>query len=262
MRNTRGPSPFVAAALALVLALAGCGGGGSGGGVPKGNPDLRHGPAAVDDYSAVELLRALVVASSDSFYAGGSAGDARTQLQRARAAYDVLAPRVKAKDPVVDREVTARFNLLARDLHRGVAPDHYRDLAGPLGDQLMDGVSQAIVPEKARSDRGLQAEALRRVTTRLAATYDASASAADDTTARLAFEESWGLWRRALSLTALIKPNLGSQKDTVAGTLNGLRGTALKQGPTIFDSPPTQKVDSAGTKVVDALSKRFGFDAL
>jgi hypothetical protein len=248
--------------LVLVLALAGCGSGGGSGGVPKGNPDTRHGPAAVDDYAAVELLRARLVASSDSYYAGGSADDARSQLRRARSAYDVLAGRVKAKDPIVDREVVARFNLLERDLRRGVAPDHYRDLANPLADQLMDGVSEAIVPEKARSDRGVQAEALRRVTSLLSATYDASTTAADDTTARLAFEESWGLWRRALSLTALIKANLGSQKNTVAGTLNGLRGTAFKQGPSIFDSPPTTKVDSAGTKVVDALNKRFGLDAL
>src|SRR6476661_3995768 len=132
------------AALTLVvaLALAGCGSGSSGGsGVPRGNPDQRHGPAAVDDYAAVELLRARVVASSDSYYTGGSAEDARAQLTRARAAYDVLADRVKAKDPVVDREVVARFNVLARDIRTGITPDHYRDLAAPLGDQLMDGVS-------------------------------------------------------------------------------------------------------------------------
>jgi hypothetical protein len=250
------------AAAALAVALGGCGDSGSGGGVPKGNPDARHGPAAVDDYAAVELLRARLVASTDSYYSGGSADDARIQLQRARAAYDVMAPRVKANDAVVDREVSARFNLLERDLRRGIAPDHYRDLSAPLGDQLMDGVSQAIVPDAARTDRGVQAEALRRVASRLAATYDASAGAGDDNTARLAFEESWGLWRRALALTALIKPNLGAQKDTVAGALNGLRGTAFKEGPTIFDAPPAEKVDNAGTKISDALSKRFGFDAL
>lgn len=251
-----------AAALAvLAVVVAGCGSDGSGG-VPRGNPDARHGPAAVDDYAAVELLRAKLVASSDSYYAGGSAADARRQLDRARAAYAVLAQRVKKNDPVVDREVVARFDALARDIRRGTSPDHYRDLAAPLADQLMDGVTQALVPQAARSDRGLQAEALRRVTTRLSATYDAAAVGADDTTTRLAFEESWGLWRRALALTALIKPDLGSQKDTVAGSLNGLRGSAFPEGPTVIDAPPAPKVDAAGTKVVEALSKRFGFDAL
>jgi hypothetical protein len=247
---------------ALCLLVAGCGSSGSGG-VPRGNPDSRHGPAAVDDYAAVELLRAKLVASSDSYYAGGSAEDARTQLSRARAAYDILAPRVKAKDPVVDREVVARFDTLARDIRAGTAPDHFRDLAGPLADQLMDGVSQALVPQAARSDRGVQAEALRRLTTRMTATYDASASGDTDIgTARLAFEESWGLWRRALSLTALIKPDLGGQKNTVAGSLNNLRGSAFPDGPNLVDAPPAQKVDSAGTKVIDALSRRFGFDAI
>jgi hypothetical protein len=204
----------------------------------------------------------MLIASSDSYYAGGSASDARTQLQRARAAYAGLAPRVKKNDPVVDREVVARFDTLARDIRAGTAPDHYRDLAGPLSDQLMDGVAQALVPQAARTDRGVQAEALRRVTTRLAGTYDASAANLDETTARLAFQESWGLWRRALALTALIKPNLGSQKNTVAGTLNGLRGSAFPDGPSVVDSPPAAKVDAASTKVVDALDKRFGFDSL
>jgi hypothetical protein len=241
--------------------LAGCGGGGGGGSVPRGNPDLRHGPAAVDNYSAVELIRAHLIASSDAYYAGGSVGDARTELGRARAGYDALAGRVKANDPVVDREVVARFDLLANDLQRGVRPDHYRDLAGPLGDQLMDGVAQALVPEKARTDRGLQAEALRRVTARLDATYDASASGVNATTGRLAFQEAWGLWRRSLALTTLIKPSLGGEKNTVSTTLNNLRGSAFPNGPREVGSPPATKVDSASNKVVDALMKRYGLSA-
>jgi len=247
---------------AVALLIAGCGSSG-GGSVIRGNPDTRHGAAAIDDYSAVELLRARLVGLADAYYAGGSADDTRIQLQRARAGYDVLAPRVKAKDPVVDREVVARFNVLARDIRRGIAPDHFRDLANPLGDQLMDGVAQALVPQDARIDRGVQAEALRRVTARLAATYDAAtAGAPDDATSRLAFEESWGLWRRALALTTLIKSNLGSQKDTVAGSLNDLRGSAFPEGPLAPATPAAQKVDGAGAKVIEALNERFGFDSL
>ena len=250
-----------AALAALAVLMAGCGSDGSGG-VPRGNPDTRHGPAAVDDYSSVELLRAQLVASSDSYYSGGSAADARTQLTRARAAYDLLAPRVKKNDPVVDREVVARFNTLARAIRSGTSPDHYRDLATPLSDQLMDGVAQALVPQAARTDRRVQAEALRRVSTRLAATYDAAAAGADQTTTRLAFEESWGLWRRALALTTLIKPDLGGQKNTVAGSLNGLRGSAFPDGPALIDAPPAAKVEAAGRKVTEALDKRFDFGAL
>jgi hypothetical protein len=249
-----------AALVALALLLAGCGGSSSS--VPRGNPDSRRGPTAVDDYAAVELLRAQLIASSDSYYAGGSAGDARIQLTRARSAYDILAPRVKAKDPVVDREVVARFNTLARDIRAGTAPDHYRDLAGPLADQLMDGVSQAVVPAPARSDRGVQAVALRRVTARMAATYDASAANADAAATRLAFQDAWGLWRRALALTALIKPDLGGETNTVATTLAGLRGSAFPNGPNAIDPAPAEKVDKAGTKVIDALDKRFGFAAM
>lgn len=252
---------ITAALAAVALLLAGCGSADSGT-VPRGDPDTRHGPAAVDDYAAVELIRARLLASSDAYYAGGSADDARIQLERARSAYGVLEARVKAKDPVVDREVIVRFNELARDIQRGMAPDHFRDLTTPLADQLMDGVSQAIVPAAARSDRGLQAEALRRVTALLAATYDASASGADETTARLAFQSSWGLWRRALALTALIKPDLGGQKSAVFDSLNNLRGKAFPNGPNTLDTPPAEKVDQVRTKVIDALDERFGFTAV
>jgi hypothetical protein len=250
----------VAACIAAGLLIAGCGSGGSS--VPRGNPDARQGAAAVDSYASVELLRALLVASADGYYAGGSAADAGRQLQRARAAYAQLSPRIAAGDPVLEREVTARFDLLARDLRRGVRPDRYRDLANPLTDQLMDGVSQTLVKPGARSDPGLQAEALRRVASRMAATYDAATTGAGDTTGRLAFQEAWGLWRRSLALTALVKPDLGGQKNTVAGTLNGLRGSAFPQGPTEPDAPSAGKVDKAGTRVADALTKRFGFDQL
>lgn len=226
--------------------------------MPRGHPDARHGPQAVDDYAAVELLRARLVASSDSYYAGGNAGEANTQLGRARAAYDLLAPRVTRADPLVDREVRARFNALERFIRRGIAPDRYRDLSAPLADQLMDGVVQALIPQAARTDRGVQAEALRRVTTRLAAVYDASAAAGDERTARLAFQEAWGLWRRALSLTALLKTDLGPQKDAVAAALNGLRESAFVNGPTLLDAPPRDRVDAAQLKVSAALGKRFG----
>jgi hypothetical protein len=251
----------VAVLVAAALGLAACGSGG-GGSVPKGNPDARHGGQVVDSYAAVELLRGLLIASSDSYYAGASAEDARSQLTRARASYNVLAGRVKAKDPAVDREVVARFNVLARELKAGAAPDHYRDLANPLSDQLMDGVVDALVPPAARSDRGLQAEALRRVTARMDATYDAAAGNAGDPTAKLAFEESWGLWRRATALTSLIKASLGSQKTTVASTLANLRGKAFPDGPTEPDSPPASKVDAAATKVTNALTKRFGLQQI
>ena len=250
----------IAVIAAAALVLAGCGGGSSS--VPQGSPDARHGANAVDSYAAIELLRAKLVASSDSYYSGGSVEDARRQLQRALAAYEPMRPRVAAADPVLGREVDARFNLLVRDLRRGIQPDHYRDLSGPLGDQLMEGVSQALLKPAARTDRGLQAEALRRVTGRLAATYDAAAGAAasGDPASRLAFQESWGLWRRALALTALIKPDLGGQKDTIAGALNGVRA-AFPNGPNEPDSPAAAKVDKASLKVMDALNKRFGFDS-
>jgi hypothetical protein len=249
-------APTALAAVLAAVALSACGD--SGGSVPQGNPDGRHGAEAVDAYAQVELLRALIVASSDSYYAGGSAEDAGTQLERAQAAYGQLAARVRRADPVLDREVVARFRVVARALREGTPPDHYRDLATPLWDQLMDGVSQALVAAGARSDPGVRGEALRRVALRLSATYDASASSSDADQARLAFEESWGLWRRALALVTLVKPALGDQKDRIAGAMNSLRGPAFPEGPLQPERPAALKVDQASVRVVQALDKRFG----
>lgn len=247
---------LAAVAAACVLAAAGCGSS-DGGTVPKGSPDERHGARAVDAYASVELLRALLVASSDGFYAGGSADDATTQLDRARRTYLQLEPRVATADPVVDREVRARFDVLGKALEHGVTTDRYRDLAGPLADQLMDGVSQALVKPAARSDAGVQAEALRRVAARMSATYTAAADAGTP----LGFEESWGLWRRAQALTALLKPDLGAQKNTVAGALNNMRDPAFPQGPLLPDSPRPERVEAAGARVQRALDERFRLGA-
>jgi len=254
------PVRAAAACLVIALALAGCGG--SGPAVPKGSPDARHGPGAIDAYAQVELLRALLVASSDSFYAGGSADDARSQLRRARAAYDQLGARVGKADPVVHHEVVVRFDRAARELRQGVAPDHYRDIVGPLSDQLMDGVTQALVPPGARSDPGVQAEALRRVALRLAATYDDAGSGGGDARSRLTFEEAWGLWRRAQALETLLGSDLGSQQDALAAALNDLRGPAFPNGPSEPGQPATPKVDKAAARVVGGLDKRFGLSAL
>jgi hypothetical protein len=252
-------SAAAAVAAAALLALAGCGG--SNAKAPQGNPDARHGPQATDSYTQVEFIRALMIASSDEYAAGGSADDARAQLQRARALYDALAGRVRAADRVVDREVTARFELVANALRQGTPPDRYRGLAGPLSDQLMDGVSQALVPPDARADAGVKAEALRRVVLRMAADYDTSASALDDTQARLAFEEAWGTWRRAQVLDGLLKNDLGPEQGAVNNTLNNLRGSAFPQGPLVPDNPNADRVDAASTRIVTALVKRFGLAA-
>jgi hypothetical protein len=104
----------------------------------------------------------------------------------------------------------------------------------------------------------VQAEALRRLVSRMAATYEAAA----DQGTTLAFQESWGLWRRSLALTALIKPDLGPQKNTVAGALNALRGTAYADGPNVPDQPKPEKVDSAQQRVGTALDKRFRFGSI
>ena len=242
------------AAVALALVIAGCGG--ESASVPKGSPDTRHSAATVDAYASIELLRGLMVASSDSYYAGGSADDAANQLGRARAAYDSLRGGVRRGDAVVDREITVRFNRLERELERGIAPDRYRDLAAPLTDQLMDGALQALVPAAARTDRGVQAEALRRVTARLAATYVAATSSGD-AQGRLAFEEAWGLWRRALALNALIKSDLGPQKDRVSSALNDLRDSAFPDGPAQPATSGADDMEEARADVVEALTERF-----
>lgn len=248
------------ALVAACLLVAGCGG--SGPRVPQGSPDARHGADAVDTYASIEFMRALLIASSDGFAGGGSADDARAQLERGRAAYARLSPMVRASDPVLDHEMLVRFDQTTKLMQQGITPDRYRGLVGPLFDQLADGVVQAAVPEPARTDPGVEAEALKRLTMRLAATYDASATPAADSASHLAFQEAWGLWRRASVLGGILGAKLGRQRDRITAALSDIRGPAFPDGPVPVDAPPTAKVDRASAEVVRALDQRFGLAAI
>ncbi len=243
--------------VALACLLAACGNSSSAK-PPQGNPDARFGPQAVDDYAAVELLRAQLIAAGDGYASGAPASDARTQLNQARVAYSVLEPRVKAKDPIVDREVAARFAKVEQEIAKPIGRQAFAGSIGPLFDQLMDGVAQALVREKARDDRGLQAETLRRVVARLAGTYDSAASALDAQTERLAFQQSWGLWRRASTIDGPLSATLGPDSGTVTNTISNMKGYAFPNGALPLANPPANKVDEDSAKVIAALVKRYG----
>src|SRR4051794_7533452 len=108
-------------ACATALALAGCGTGG-GHAVPRGNPESRHTTSAIDTYAQVEFLRALLVASSDGYYAGGSADDARSQLRRARSAFDSLQHPPRAAAAGLDHEGLAPPRAGGRGVPGGGPP--------------------------------------------------------------------------------------------------------------------------------------------
>jgi hypothetical protein len=250
---------LTAAVAAACLVLGGCSGREPV--VPQGNPDARHGAEAVDAYASIELMRALLIASSDGFAAGGSADEARVQLDRARAGYARLSAAVRAGDAELDHEVLLRFDQAAHAIRNGTTPETYRGLVGPLFDQLSDGITQAALSAAVRGDPGVQAVALRRVAMRMAATYDAAGAPGGDTPSRLAFQEAWGLWRRATILDSVLGGNLGSQEGPLASALNNLRDPVFKDGAGSTARLPA-RVDAAARRVVRGVDARFGLQGL
>ena len=240
------------AAAAAALALAGCGS--DEGGVPRGDPAVRHGEAAVRDYLAVEEVRSHLAAASDYYYSGGSAPTARTLVGQAHDRYRSLGVRVKARDAVLDREIEVAFGRADRALARGATPDGARDTIAPLLDQLLDGAVQALVPRDARQDPGLQAGVMAQLLERI--------NVLSSTGLPQLVAQEWGYLRRAQALHVALSEDLGPQKDAVTDAFGSLRDKSFPGGarqPSDADpEPPAQAID----RIRKAVEDRFGLASL
>ena len=239
-------------AAALVLPLAGCGDDAAT--VPRGDPAVRHGERAVADYLAVEEIRSHLAAASDYYYSGGSAASTRALIGQARDRYLSLAERIAGRDPVLTREVGVAFERADRAVERGATPDGARDTIGPLADQLMDGVVQALVPREARQDPGLQAAVMSKLLERVDVLSDAGLPQL--------FAQEWGYLRRAQALHVALAEDLGPEKDDVTNAFGRLRDRSFPEGAVApkgaEPEPPARAVD----RIRDALEERFGLTSL
>lgn len=238
-----------ATALLSVLALlaAGCGDGGESSRVP---PPARFGEGPAAALVSVERIRSQLAVASD-LAAIGRRQPALAHLREAARRWDAVAMRVRSGDPVLGREVSAAFALVATTLRGATAFDPVRDRLAPLQGQLLGGVREELVPDKvARLDPGVNAAALRRLLAEAERRYAAGGAPA--------LEDAFGLIDRSQAVARDVAADLGPRRDAVVEGLKDLRGAAFPDGVAL----PARPADSAEVRrriaaIQTALRARF-----
>lgn len=233
---------------ALLLVPAGCGGDDDDA-PPAAPPRDRFGAEVVDDMAAVESIRARL--SPVAGLVGiGRAGDASIQLRHARRLWSEISQRIRRGDPVLEREVSAAFARVESAVARATSFDAVRDVASPLGAQLLGGVREELVPKDARLDAGVNAAALVELLDRLERAY-----AAGD---RLSFQHSFGLVDRSQSVAREIAGELEPQRGAVIDALKDLRADAFPEGVAVPGEPlPASDLQHRADDIRAALRERF-----
>ena len=218
-------------ALLATVALVGCGGDDGAPKVKRGSPVDRYGEQAVSDYGSVEAVRSALVPASDA-YVAGLRDDSLVHAETAQAAYaDLLSPSVRAKDPTLDREITAAFPKAIAEMRAGRGLRGVRTRLGFISGQLLDGALAALVPREAREDPGLKAEVLRRLLDPLEAEYAAAGEeGAESDAGRLAAQSAYGLLGRSQALARSIGKAFGPRLDDVSEGLASVRELAFPNG--------------------------------
>jgi len=230
----------------LVAALAGGCGGTNSRPPPPGTPSEREGARAIDELTRVETVRWQLLLVGDLW--GVRRGpEALGWLDRARASYRPLSPRVQPKEPRLDAETLAAFDRIEQRIRQRRSFDDVRDLLAPLSGQLLDGVVVALDARSAATDPGVAAAVASRILPPVPALYGPD------------FLASYGRFARAQTIARPLTPSLGaSGKKKVTDGLSELREKAYPEGIAKPPSPPppgfvSERIDAA----LEALRERY-----
>jgi hypothetical protein len=246
------------AAAACVAAVSGCGEDTEA--APHGSPVERHGEQAVATVQQIEQIRARLVAAAD-LYGLRQAGDARLHLRVAQSRWAELEPRVEPEDAVLAREMSAGFERIDRLMADRATFDSVRDLLSPLSDQLLGGVTAALLDQDATADRGLQAEVTRRIVTEMAGTFAQGTRPGDDPARRTSLQYSYGLMARAQAIARGLSKSLGAEKDDVTNTLSNVRERNFPDGLDHPQPKPAEAMSAAAARITAALARRYDLHA-
>jgi hypothetical protein len=215
---------------------------------------------------AVEEVRASLVPASD-LYGLGRVDDARVHLAAARRAYAPLAPRVRARNRRLGRELGLVFPLLERWMDERAPPDRVRERITPVRDQLLDGVLETLVPTAVRVDPAVQAAVVRRLIGGLEREYWRASPPPEDAGARLALQSAYGHLSRSQAGVQAIEQELGAVLEDIAMPLSTLRFEAFAGGlgppppgldpPPPAKPPPPERVAGLLAEVRRGLDRRF-----
>jgi hypothetical protein len=176
---------------------------------------------------------------------------------------------VRAKVPRLDHEIRFAFALLTRWMAEGEDPQRVRERIAPVGDQLMDGALEALLPTAVRLDPAVRAAVVRRLLVELDANYRRAAPPPDDADARLAMQRAYGLLSRSQHGVQEIEEALGTALLDLSTPLSLLRFEAFPGGlgpppPPVegeprppAQPPPPARVTALVNDARRALDRRF-----
>jgi hypothetical protein len=247
---------LLGAVLAVPFALAACGGGGNSAPPPQGPPTLRHPAAQVAASLDAEVMRAHLVAAS-SLYGVGRRAEAQQHMNAAETGYVRLTDLVRAKDPILDREINAAFGVIAGQISAGEAPPQVTNRMGLVQGQLLDAAITDSVDLAARNDPTVGAQVLLDLANQGDADYAAVAAAPGTPAGRRAFQDSFGLLTRALAIARNLKGSFGPQANAATNAAGGAHNDGFPLG--VLEPKPLQRAKVAAdvARLRAAVARRF-----
>jgi len=245
------------AALAASLCLAACGSsGGSATPPPQGAPTLRHPAAEVDAALAAEQMRAQLVTAS-SLYGVGQRADSQAHMNAAAAAYTKITDRVRRGDALLDHEIIAAFPVIAGQIVKKEAPPTVENRMGMIQGQLLNAAITNAVSLSTRNDPTLAAQVTLDLAREAQRDYAVAAKNVGSPESRHAFQDSFGLFTRALAVIRGIGPALGPERVKAIGALGAAHNDGFPLGVLQPKSLQVAKVNADVARLEAAIAQRF-----
>jgi hypothetical protein len=246
-----------AAGLAAALALlAGCGGSTKHAPPPQGPPTLRHPAVEVDSALAAEEMRAQLVTAS-SLYGVGQLADSQAHMDAAAADYAKITDRVRRGDALLDHEIVAAFPVIAGQIARKEAAPAVENRMGLIQGQLLAAAITNSVSLSARNDPTLAAQVTLDLAVEGQRAYAAAARDLGSPESRRAFQDSFGLFTRALAVGRGIGLTLGPQRLAALNALGAAHNDGFPLGVVQPKSLQVAKVNADVTRLRAAIATRF-----
>jgi hypothetical protein len=248
---------FAALAVGAALVLAGCGSsGGSSTPPPQGPPTLRHPAAEVDAARIAEEMRAQLVTAS-SLYGVGQRAASQGHMDAAAADYTKLTDRVRRGDALLDHEIVAAFPVIAGQIAKKEAPPAVENRMGMIQGQLLNAAITNAVSLSTRNDPTLAAQVTLDLASEAQRDYAAAARNLGSPESQRAFQDSFGLFTRALAVMRGIGPALGPERVHAIGALGAAHNDGFPLGVIQPKSLQVAKVNADVARLKAAIAKRF-----
>ena len=243
---------LAAAGLAAALALlAGCGSSTKHAPPPQGPPTLRHPAVEVDSARAAEEMRAQLVSAS-SLYGVGQLAESQAHMNAAAADYAKITDRVRRGDALLDHEILAAFPVIAGQIAHKEAAPAVENRMGLIQGQLVTAAITNSVSLPTRNDPTLAAQ----VTLDLANDGQRAYAAASHKSRR-AFQDSFGLFTRALAVGRGLGLTLGPERLQALNALGAAHNDGFPLGVVQPKTLQVAKVNADVARLKAAIAKRF-----